>query len=100
MGGGGAGEAAGFELTFESGAIGLGGATSEVFDVVGGQGAIHGTIVAYARRSCPMPRPLCASDSPLESGGGGGFLLREAFAAEYRTSLRGAERDSGFLAAL
>jgi hypothetical protein len=36
MGGGGTGEAAGFELTFESGAIGLGGTASEVFDVEGG----------------------------------------------------------------
>jgi hypothetical protein len=41
-----AGEAAGFELAFEGGAVGLGGAASEILDVVGG----HGTIVAQSVR--------------------------------------------------
>jgi hypothetical protein len=41
--GGGRCEAAGFELTFEGGAVGLSGAASEVFDVEGG----HGTMVAH-----------------------------------------------------
>ena len=34
------------------------------------------------------------------SGGGSGFLLREAFAAEDGATLGGAERDGGLLAAL
>src|ERR1700688_2878279 len=46
VGRGSAGETAGFELAFESGAVGLSGAASEVFDVK----SLHGTIVAHGRR--------------------------------------------------
>jgi len=42
VGRGGAGQAAGFELAFERGAVGLGGAASEIFDVV----SAHGIMVA------------------------------------------------------
>src|SRR5258706_9624163 len=41
---------------------------------------------------------ICPTASP--SGRSGGFLLREAFAAEHGAALRGAEGDGGLLAAL
>ncbi len=51
LGGGGASEAAGFELAFEGGAVGLGGTASEVLHVEGG----HRIIVAQWR----LPAPTC-----------------------------------------
>src|SRR5260370_4407731 len=103
--GGGGGEAAGFELAFESCAVGLGGAASEVFYVVGGhgtvRGTIHETIVAHARGPCPTgPFSSLPRSGKGPSGGGGGLLLREAFAAQDRAPLRGTEGNGGFLAAL
>jgi hypothetical protein len=55
----GAGEAAGFELAFEGGAVGLGGAASEIFDVVGG----HGTMVAQSVRLRLPPEHAGAQSS-------------------------------------
>ncbi len=118
----GAGEAAGFELAFEGGAVGLRGAASEVFYVVGGHGT-YGTGICtrnmhaeYARDfardygsawRCRRPMPRCrlramSSRSHVlqRSGGSRGLLLREAFAAEDGTALRGAEGDRSLLAAL
>jgi hypothetical protein len=109
LGGGGAGEGAGFELTIEGGAVGLGGAASEVFDVVGEHGAMVAQAGQRTRRILAGRLPLqrrvhgrCVppGESRKRSGGGGDFLLREAFAAEDGATLCGAEGDGGLLAAL
>src|ERR1700680_1511378 len=55
-------------------------------------------------RLCASPHALQASLCDClcfrRSGGGGGFLLHEAFAAEDGATLSGAEGDGGLLAAL
>ena len=59
LSGGGARQAAGFELAFESGAVGLGGAAAEVFHVVSG----HTTIVAQAAHSCAHAHAVFTSQA-------------------------------------
>jgi hypothetical protein len=97
----GAAETPGFELAFESSAISLGGAASEIFDVVGGHGMHHDYRSAWASA---LPNPALAlsigSLVGVLSGRGGSLLLHEALAAEDRAVLRGAKRDRGLLTAL
>jgi hypothetical protein len=112
----GTGQASAFELMFQSGAVGLGGAASEVFHVEGG----HATMVAQVRRLRRMrqyaasilrgasaPRLLKAAHLHVSrgwlatlSGASGGPFLRKAFAAENGAALCGAEGNSCLLAAL
>src|SRR5580693_7001365 len=89
-------QSAGFELAFESGAVGLSGAASEVFDMVSG----HGTIVAQSAACAQCPAGVRRLTSPRRSGSRCGSFLREAFAAEDRTTLRRAEGNRRLLAAL
>jgi len=91
------------ELAFEGSAVGLSGATSEIFDVVGGHGMNQGYGSAWTH-AVPNPARALSNFSSrkieVRSGRGGGLLLREAFAAENGAALRGAEGDCGLLAAL
>jgi hypothetical protein len=100
---GGWGKTAFFELAFERGAIGLGSAAAEILYVVTGHSAIvaHTSTTRWPGPDTTAPGLNCFDFWSLaRSGGGHTSALLEAFAAEDRPALCGAERDSSFLAAL
>ena len=104
MGDGGGGEAAGVELALEGSAVGLGGAASEVLDVVGEHGFMLSQVSGFPRTD--FDDRLGTEDAPSSGGdakrSGCGYisLLRETFAAEDRAALGGAKGDGSLLATL